>query len=191
MRNKMIHLAIFANAHAIVGIFCLIMVLFGYATPFLDSFAVDSQENLYVGEGKTIGVYQNGIRQRTIQLKSTTCVFAIDANDELIVASSSVVTRMLTTGEVIDTKEDPQAETYQKIINENRIVRSANGDEYKKVSTLGWTRIIKNGSEEVYRISILSFAVKLLLYIVALSLCCNGIWFIRRFRSNRDISPTE
>lgn len=175
-------LAMFAIPHAFVMIFCLIMILSGLASPFISSFAIDNEEKLYVGEGRMLRVFHNGVQVDILDMSNDPYVFTINSNNELIVAYPSVVYRMDLAGNVLEKKEDPIAETYQ-IINKGRsVVTTDSGDEYRKVSEFGWSRIIKNGVTEVYRLSALSFMVKLLLALCSASLLINGAWLINRYK---------
>ena len=183
MKQYMKQLALFALPHALIMIFCLLMIFHGFAAPFINGFAFDAQENLYVGEGKTLRIFQDGVHVGKIDMKSDTYAFTINSTNELIVAYPSTVYRMDTTGNILEMWEDPVAETYQKIRNRGAIVTLPNGNEYRKISEFGWTRIMKNGTEEVYRLSILSFVVKLLLFLCAVSLFFNGARFVHRIRS--------
>ena len=118
-----------------------------------------------------------------IGLKKATYAVSVNNNDELIIAYPSSVHRMDTKGNILDKQEDSNAETYQKLNNQSKIVTASSGDKYQKISEFGWTRIIKNGTEEVYRISTLSFIVKLLLYAVSASLFVNGAWLVYHIRN--------
>ena len=180
MRKQMKYLAAFVLPHACIINVCLFMIFFNIATPFISGFGVDSSGRLYVGENKTINIYQNGKKEEWIELKSSNYEFTVDLDDTIILAYPTTVHLMDTSGNVLESKEDPSAQTYSRIQNSGRTVVTANGDRYKKVGELGWTRIVKNGSEVVYRISIFSFVVKCLLQISAASMLINGMWVIHR-----------
>ena len=175
-------LAMFAIPHSVIIIFCLIMIFTGLASPFINSFALDKDGRLYVGEGKTLRVFQDGAQVYRIAMPTNTYAFEINSANELIVAYPSTVYRMDLEGNVLEKQDDPVSETLQKIEKSGKKVTTASGDEYRKVSEFGWTRIIKNGTEEVYRLSILSFAVKMLLVLCGVSLFVNGIWLITRYK---------
>lgn len=176
-------LAVFAIPHSLVLIFCLIMIFTGLASPFINSFAFDEEGKLYVGEGRTIRVFQDGIQVDVLDMTSDSYVFTINSDNELIVAYPSTVFCMDLAGNVLGEQEDPFAEMYQKINRDGGLVTTNAGDEYRKISEFGWSRIIKNGTEEVYRLSILSFIVKLLIALCGVSLFVNGAWLIKRYKS--------
>lgn len=182
MEKRMMHLALFVLPHALVIIFCLLVIFLGFAYPFINSYALDAQENLYVGEGKTIYIFHQGSPAGKIVMKTDAYVFTVNDADELIVATPSMVYRMDTAGNILEKWEDPVSEEYQKIRNSGVTIITSNGDEYQKVSKFGWSRIIKNGTETVYQLSVLSFVVKLLLFLCFVSLFVNGLWMVYRLR---------
>ncbi len=188
--KQMKRLALFAIPHALIVLLCLLMIICGLATPFINGFAVDAQENLYVGEGKTICIFQDGIQTRKINMKSNTYAFTINSANELIVAYPSTVYRMDTTGNIIEKWEDPHTETYQKIRNGSGVVTSPNGNKYRKTTEFGWTRILKNESEKVYSLSVVSFTVKLLVVLCALSLFINGALFVHSIARSSKVDQS-
>ena len=184
MNKKMKALAFFAIPHGLVMIFCNLMILLGTVNLSINGFGVDSQGYLYVAEGTEICVYQNDVHVRTISLGSDTYAFAMGSDDVLLVAYPSAVDRMDKSGKVFESWEDPSSVTYQQIKNSSKTMVTSDGDEYRKVSELGWTRIVKNGTEVVYKISVLSFVVKLLLYVCTVSLFANGTWLVFHLHKN-------
>lgn len=182
MKKRMLRLAVFAIPHSLVIFFCLIMIFSSLATPFIGGFALDSQGNLYVGEGKIIRVFREGEVVRSLTMKADTYVFTIDDTDKLVVAYPSTVYRMDLFGNVLEIQADSSAQKYQEIEKGSKEWISPTGDQYRQVSQFGWTRILKNDTEEVYRISFLSFAVKILLYTVSVSLIFNTLWLVTELR---------
>lgn len=130
-----------------------------------------------------IRIYQDGVQVDVLDMTTDTYVFTINSSNELIVAYPSAVYRMDLAGNVLEKQDDSVSGTYQQIRNGSKTVTTASGDEYRKVSEFGWSRIIKNGTTEVYRLSILSFVVKLLLALCGVSLFVNGAWFVHRCRN--------
>ena len=186
MRKKLWKLALFAIPHAMILIICLILVFSGAASPFLNGFDVDSQGRLYVGEGKMLRIYQNGVQTDAIELESDSYRLAVDDNGNLIIAYPSVVYHMDKKGNVLEAKDDPLAKTFQALQYTDQITDETTQDEYKLVNKLGRTRIVKNDCEVVYKISLLSFAVKILLAVCGISLFGNGILFVRHMRKERE-----
>ena len=71
---------------------------------------------------------------------------------------------------------------YNKIQYNKRKFYSHNGDEYKLVGELGRTRIVKNGGETVFKISLLSFFVKILIAVCAVALFIFPLWAVKQRR---------
>ena len=193
MRREMKYIAIFAIPHVCVIYFCLIMIFLNLAAPFLNGFAVDSKGRVYVGENKTINIYQDCIKVGSIDLEGETYAFAIVQNDHILVAYTSEVCLLDSFGKVLERKEDSYAQTFNEIQSKRRSSVTVGGDRYKKVDSFGWTRIIRNGSEVVYRLNVLSFVVKCLIVLCTVSMFVNGalvIRYVRKLRKTGDDSKT-
>ena len=148
----------------VIGL-CLLLIVTGTATPFISGFAVDKNDQIYVGEQTEICVYKNNFLIRTINPQtSRSYVFTI-IDDHILLSTSTMVYTMNLDGNIIDEREDLGADMYNQIQYRKRKYISHNDDEYKLVSQMGWTRIVKNGTETVYRISFLSFLVKVLVVV--------------------------
>lgn len=165
-------LAIFMPVWAGIILFCLCMTTFGGASPSIVGFAVDSQNRIYVGESNGIEVHENQLHVLTINPQtSRSYVFTILEDDTILLSTPTKVYHMDLTGEIMDTWEDNGADTFNQIQYQKHRFTSANGDEYKVKGLLGRTRIVKNETEVVYRISLLSFIVKILEPLAAIGLC--------------------
>ena len=186
MHKEMKYLAVFVLPHACIINFCLLMIFLNFATPFISSFGIDSSGRLYVGENDTINIYQDGKKEGYIELKSSNYEFTVNSDDTILVAYPSRVYLMDTSGNILETKEDRNSENYSRLQNNGRTVVAGNGDRYRKVGELGWTRIVKNGSKVVYHIGIFSFVIKFLILICAVSLFFNGLWVIHRIHSLKN-----
>jgi hypothetical protein len=178
MRKAMKRLAVFVIPHALVLWFCLITVFLNLASPFLNGFAVDSTGRVYVGENETINIYEDSVKVGSIELEGPNYEFTVDQNNRVVVAYTSEVCLLDSSGIVLETKEDPGMDTFYEIHNKRSASVTVGGDRYKKEGALGWTRIIRNGTEVVYRLSVLSFTVKMLLILCTVSMLVNGVWVI-------------
>lgn len=165
-------LAIFMPIWAGIILFCVCMTTFCGASPSITGFAIDSQNRIYVGESNGIEVYENQMHILTINPQtSRSYVFTILEDDTILLSTPTHVYHMDLTGEIMDTWEDNGADTFNRLKNEKYRFTSANGDEYKVKGLLGRTRIVKNGTIVVYRISMLSFIVKILEPLASIGLC--------------------
>lgn len=179
MSKQMRLLAVFAISHSCVALFILFLLVSGKVTLFIPSFGVDANDRLYIGEFKSIRIFQAGLETGNICLNSTNYAFTV-AEDTILLAYPSRTQMLDIEGNVLNESKDPNAETYARVRNEGRTIVSPNGDKYQKTDSLGWTQIVKNDSEVVYKISGLSFVAKILMWLVALSLFINGVWVIRK-----------
>jgi len=186
MDKRIKRLIVFTIPHVLIMGLCLLMILTGLATPFISTFALDMQGNLYVGEGKMLRIYHNGVLLREIEMEDYDYAFTINSNNELVVSYTSTVCRMDTSGKILDEWEDHNAKTYQELRRTGTNLTMPNGDKYRKVSELGWTRILRNGTEEIYRLSVFSFIIKLLMSLCFVSLFVNIPWLIYRdYKENK------
>ena len=148
-----------------VMISCLGLILVGTAIS-IPCFAVDSQGRVYVGSQDNIEVYNNGFLERTIKPKTSRgYMFTVLENDTILLSTSTVVYAMDLSGTVTDSWEDKGADTYNKIQYGKKRYLSSSGDVYELEQILGRTRIIKNGKDVVYSISLKAYIVKLLLIV--------------------------
>ena len=149
MEKDFKHLGLFAIPLFCVIIFCLVLILTGTATPFITCFGVDGNDLLYVGVQDEIRVYEDGIFVRTINPQtSKSYVFAIEGN-QIRLSTASKEYRMDLYGNILYEQADLGANTYNQIQYKKRRFVTDTGEEYKMVSQLGWSRIVKNRNEIV------------------------------------------
>jgi len=167
----------------IVGIFYMVSVfsiIAGAANIGIPCFSVDSSERLYIGLSGKILVYDEGTQIASISPKtSRTYMFEVQSDDTIILSTSTTVYLLDLDGNVIDSWDDTGCNTYRDLQRGKRHQSSENGTQYSIKSPLGWTRIVRDGNELVYRISIYSYVMKLLLFIsvpalVACAIYCVG-----------------
>ena len=182
MSKQMKAIAAFAIPHACIIFLCLIMILLNVVSPFIAGFGVDSIGRLYVGENDSIKIYQDGQRVGVIALRSSNYAFTVDSNDRILVAYPSSVYLMDISGNKQKIMEDDNAQIYSQFKSDRSTIISANGDRYKCVGKFGWTRIVRNSSEVVYKISVFSFAIKCLMLICTISMFVNGVWVVHQVR---------
>ena len=182
MSKQMKYVALFAIPHACIILFFLIVFFSNLATPFIPGFAADSKGRLYIGENARIAIYLDGQLVDSIEPRSRTYTFTVDTDDHILVAYPSSFDLMDAQGNVLSSTEDAHSTMYSQLQSTSRTFSSINGDRYKKVGALGWTRIVKNDSEVVYRISAFSFIMKCLISLCALSMFINGTRIVYRGR---------
>jgi hypothetical protein len=91
-------------------------------------------------------------------------------------------------GNILETKEDLAADTYNQISYRKRTFISDSGDTYKLSNLLGQTRVIKNNTDLVYQIDGCSFVVKVLVVICFVAMFGLAIWMLSQHisRPNSD-----
>ena len=177
MKKEYRYLACFSMPFFLIVASCLILIFTGLATPFISGFAVDMSDRLYVGTQNEIRVYENGYLVETISPKtSSSYAFTINQNDQIILSTATTIYTMDLKGNILNSQDDPGANMYNQIQYRKRKFLSHSGDEYKLVSSLGWTRIVKNGEQTVYQISLLSFAVKVLIVVCGVAIFAFALW---------------
>ena len=179
MKKEMKFIALYAIPHAFIIFFCLITIFSKTATPFITSFGIDSNARVYICESNGIGIYYEGKKIDSIDVHGSNYLFTIEQNDCICVAYTSYVEWLDTSGSVLMTKDDPNAQYYSKLSGAGNSFISVDGDTYTKIGELGWTCIIKNNSEVVYRQDTLSFIVKLLIQTCIVSMFVCGVCVIQ------------
>ena len=144
----------------ILGLFiCIILLVSGTATLSISGFAVDDCERLYVGTAKAISVYEDGKLAYEIDPQtSRTYRFTVDDNGNLLLSTSTKIYIMDLEGNILETKEDAGADTYNQLSYRKNKFVSKKGDEYRLIN-FGRAKIVKNGTQTIYQIDDLSFSV--------------------------------
>lgn len=157
----------------ILGLFiCIILLISGTATLSISGFAVDDYDRLYVGTAKAISVYEGGKLAYEIDPQtSRTYRFTIDDNGKLLLSTSTKIYIMDLEGNILETKEDSGADTYNQISYRKNKFISQKGDKYRLIN-FGRAKIVKNGTQTVYQIDGLSFSV-----MVSMLVCTVGLLF--------------
>lgn len=184
--KKTLELAAFVIPHVLVLAICMVLMLSGAASPFWNyGFGVDSAGKVYVGENRKISIIENGEKVGSIPTWPGSYYVTVDEQDHVRIITYSKIRVLTLSGNVIEVIEESNSKEYAHISRYWKSVETPSGDVYKVVNSFGWPRIVKNGTETVYRMSALSFAVKCLLGLVSISMFGNGIWLITRWKSIR------
>lgn len=178
-KSEMKYIALYAIPHALVMIFCIVMILFDIATPYIDSFCADTTGKIYVSENGGIGIYKDRVKVGFIDIRSDNFLINTDQSDNIFVVYTSRIDQIDMNGNVLKTIDDTYSNTYSKLSSSENIYTTENGDRYRKVGNLGWTMIVKNNQKIVYFQSIVSFTIKMLIQICTVSMFVNGIWMIK------------
>lgn len=150
-----------------ISLFCIVLIMAGVVDLSVKCYSIDSEGNLYIGIHKEIDVYSNGELIRSFSPKtSRDYVFTI-RDDEILLSTPTYLFRMDLYGNVIESGEDKSGGTFF-LLQANKYKIVLNQDHYELKGILGWTKIVKNDTQVVYRISGLSFTVKMVLYLTVL-----------------------
>ena len=129
----------------------------------MGSFAVDSAGRLYVGFDEDILVYEDGefLYEFTglPELKNITpanLLFTIE--DDLLLLSTGTQTHTVDLqGSILSTADEGS----DKVVPDD-VFTAANGDVYVRENILGRSEIIKNGSERVFQMPMMTFVIRTL-----------------------------
>ena len=170
----------------------LILLFSGVAIPFVECFAVDDQDNIYISGYSKIYVYEGKNRIRTLSAQTSSgYMFTIKEDNTILLSTASKVYSMDLYGNILSSNPDPSCDTYNQIQYRKNRFTTQIGDTYKIVSSLGWTRIVKNGTTVVYRISSISFIIKIMLYISSCACVALPIIYIRKARKMQNQKDTS
>ena len=170
MKNMDISNNVFKKIFVVVHLFAAIIIAYAclvlteVSSPFIESFAVDSEGKVYIASENSIAIHsgQTEIGRIDINAKRP-WRFTINEKDEIICCTSSTVWKVDLSGNELEKYQDHSAQLYSKLQFSSRD-EDMYGNTYRRVSYLGRTRIIKNETEVVYQISLLSLFTKILLY---------------------------
>lgn len=165
----------------LVGFICGLLIICGSATPFIQCFSVDQQGRVYVGFDGKIEVFGNGEYIESFSPKTSRAyVFTILEDDTILLSTPSVVYSMDLHGNVLDSWKEDGTDTFYQLEYQKKQFTSLDGSHYRLKGSLGWTRIVKDGTNVVYRIPVFSFAIKLILYIWVISLISLVVYVLKR-----------
>lgn len=157
-------MAVFIIPWASVFFLCVMLVICNAVTLSIECFGVDSQNRVYVSHPSEIRVYEDGIPVNQIPAQTSRgYMFSVLPNDTILLSTATKVYTMDLSGNILNQQEDIGTHTYNEIQRNRKEVTSSQGDYYRIRNSIGRTKIVKNGIETVYQISILSVIVKSLM----------------------------
>ena len=139
------------------------------------SYAVDSAGQVYVGVNSKITVYQDGEPVRSFSPGTTRGYkFTMLENDTLLVSLGSDMHTMDLEGNILE-RFDRDDGTYSHIALSFGKFVSPTGDTYQ-LTFFGWPRIVKNGTEVVYRVPGVSVLAAIIGGIAAAAAAVICVW---------------
>lgn len=161
-------------AWIVISFTCVMLVLTGAVNLSVDCFSVDKNDRLYISTTNGIAVYEDGKQVDRISLPTSRGYkFTMQRNNTILLSTSTEVYVLDLSGNIISQREDAGATTFYQIQRNRRNFKSWNGDNYRLRGTVGYTRIIKNNSEIVFRTGALSAVVAFVLIFgwIAMAIC--------------------
>ncbi len=186
MKKVYLQLFCFSSIVFLLVAGCLICVVSGIVTLSIECFAVDSLDRLYVGTQNEIRIYEDGVLTHTIDPKTSSGYMFTIKDDQIVLATPSRIYTMNLQGDILDAQEDKSSNMYNQIQYKKRVFTSSNGDEYQIKDQIGRTRIVKNGEETVYQISVFSVVVKYLIVIAVLSIFLFPFWIVPKYKKLKE-----
>lgn len=148
------------------------MIFSGQVTVSIKGFAVDPDNNLYIGKEHNIDVYKNNQIINSIPIKYTDYAFTIKDGPEILLSANNYTYHLDLQGNEISKEKDTQ--TYSELCRINNYV-TENGDTYKKSNLFGYTRIIRNNFETVYLMPVFDYVI---LLILVLTFLCSVVFIV-------------
>ena len=137
-------------------------------------FGIDSNQNLYVGREKRIEVINNSeIVDEIWPLTDKGYNFTIQQNDTILITALNNVYTLDLKGNLIETKSDSYLSIDAQLNKNRKRFVDSNGNEYKLVNILGYTRIERVIGKErviIYSIPLFQYILKIVRFILAIVL---------------------
>lgn len=167
---------------------CVMLVICNAVTLSIECFGVDSQNQIYVGRSGEICVYNGDkIVNRISAQTSRSYLFTVLKNDNIMLSTASKVYVIDTDGNILSERDDVGTTTYIKMQADRRNFISHKGDQYQIRNILGRTKIVKNGTETVYQITVLSVVVKTMIALCIVSIILFfGIFLLEKVNENKN-----
>ncbi len=161
MMKKYYLLIMLGAVAGIIMFTCIAMLISGKASIVINGFAVDVDNQLYVGKGKEIVVLKDGAVVRTIDPPtSRTYKFTIVDGKTILLSTSTKVYMMDLYGNIISESIDEGTKTYNRL-QWKKIYMDERGSEYTLESRWGRTRILKEGVS-IYEMPMRDYIVRIL-----------------------------
>lgn len=162
----------------------LILILTNSISLSYKGFAIDSQDNLYVGkDGGVIGVYSNGKLIKNISLMTSKGYAFTIKNDRLVVAALSSVYTLDLEGNILEKHDDLSIE-YNKIFKEKNNFIDSDGNSYCLKEFLGYYSIRAEDDTKIFDMPVFDYVVKILLFLICISFIIFVPIIIYRWRLN-------
>lgn len=171
-----------ARMIALLAVFvlpCVILWAAGVMTMPMECFAVDSDGVVFVGTNSQIEVYEDKELIRTFSAQTSRGYHFCIENDTILLRTSTKIFRLNLDGVVIDqwSRYDSNAPTLQEETNQ---ILAADGNTYTRDMVWLRERIVRNGEEVVYQISVINAVVRIVMFLSIVLFLVFTILFLKK-----------
>lgn len=184
------HLAYFSIISLLVLFFVMLISISligsGTVVTSYEGFALDSNENLYLGVYGKINVYKDGSLLYSVDAHTLRAYAFTIQNDKILISDAETVYIMDLNGNVISSYEDANTSLFNKLKKDKNSF-SLNGNTYKIQKNFGRSRIVKDDGKVIYQMPILDYIVKIGFLISMVWLVVLAIYWVVNFRRKVDV----
>lgn len=184
------HLAYFSIISLLVLFFVMLISISligsGTVVTSYEGFALDSNENLYLGVYGKINVYKDGSLLYSVDAHTLRAYAFTIQNDKILISDAETVYIMDLNGNVISSYEDADTSLFNKLKKDKNSF-SLNGNTYKIQKNFGRSRIVKDNGKVIYQMPILDYIVKIGFLISMVWLVVLAIYWVINFRRKVDV----
>lgn len=155
-----------------------------------EGFALDSNENLYLGEYGKINVYKEGSLLYSVDAHTSRAYAFTIQNDEILISTAETVYITDLSGNVINSYKDTDTSLFNEL-KSNKDSFSLNGSTYKMQKNFGRSRIVKDDGKVIYQMPLLDYIVKIGILISMLWLAALAIYWVISFRKKAEHNKSQ
>lgn len=183
---------------SIVSLFIIFFVMLisisligsGTVVTSYEGFALDSNENLYLGEYGKINVYKEGSLLYSVDAHTSRAYAFTIQNDEILISTAETVYITDLSGNVINSYKDTDTSLFNEL-KSNKDSFSLNGSTYKMQKNFGRRRIVKDDGKVIYQMPLLDYIVKIGILISMLWLAVLAIYLVISFRKKAEHNKSQ
>lgn len=161
---------------------CLMLIASNAVTIAYNGFAIDSSGILYLGKNAKIEKYFNGEIVGNIDPQTSRgYAFTIQNDDTMLVSDASIVYKLELNGNIVDSWKDIGTQTFNEMHKKEKSFVTNSGKIFLMKSKMGRVSIVSEDGNCIYKMPMLDYIVKVLLFFIMLSLLIVILIEIRRF----------
>lgn len=183
---------------SIVSLFIIFFVMLisisligsGTVVTSYEGFALDSNENLYLGEYGKINVYKEGSLLYSVDAHTSRAYAFTIQNDEILISTAETVYITDLNGNVISSYEDEDTSLFNKLKKDKKLFLI----EWKylqNTKNFGRSRIVKDDGKVIYQMPLLDYIVKIGILISMLWLAVLAIYLVISFRKKAEHNKSQ